>query len=349
MSYILNDKIRNLTPYQPICGDYRIRLDANESFKVIDREIIQQALGISLNRYPDPYASKLCDAFADLYNINACYVTAGNGSDELISLIVGAFFSAGDTLLTLSNDFSMYRFYGDVFGIKTNVFNKESDLTIDADKLIEYVNQAKPAGIIFSNPCNPTSLVLDRESIVKIISNVDCLVVIDEAYMDFSDQSILDICHTFDNCIVLRTCSKAIGMAAIRLGFAVANGVITNALRAVKSPYNVNALTQSIGEIVLSDKEYIADCVRELIESRNFLYRELVKLNSVTGIFEQIYKSETNFIYIKTSSDKAKEIFTDLLDRSIAVRNMGEYLRITAGSMPENEKLLEALKKHERL
>lgn len=341
MSYVLNDKIKNLLPYEPITGDYKIRLDANESYLSLDKVKIESALCQNYNRYPDPYAVKLCDSFAKLYQISSQYVTAGNGSDELISLIVGAFFSHGDTLLTLSNDFSMYRFYGDVFGIKTEVFPKKSDLTIDVDALIDYINENKIAGLVFSNPCNPTSLMLSREDVFKLVTSVNALVVVDEAYMDFADQSILDVCHTFDNVIVLKTCSKAIGMAAIRLGFAVANNVITRALQAVKSPYNVNTVTQSIGEIVLNDQDYIKACTKEIIGNRDDLYRSLVEINNKKKAFEEIYKPCTNFVFIKTN--RAKEIFEKLLSCSIAIRFMGDYLRISTGSKLENETLIEAL------
>ncbi len=341
MPYILNDKIKNLVPYEPITGKYKIRLDANESYISLDNEKIESALNQNFNRYPDPCAVKLCDSFARLYHLNPKHITAGNGSDELISLIVGAFFSHGDTLLTLSNDFSMYRFYGDVFGIQTEIFPKQSDLTIDVDGLIRYINENKIAGLVFSNPCNPTSLMLSREDVLKLVTSVNALVVVDEAYMDFADQSILDICHSFDNVIVLKTCSKAIGMAAIRLGFAIANETITKALRAVKSPYNVNTVSQSIGEIVLSDQAYVKVCTKEIIENRDDLYQKIVALNEQKKAFEIIYKPSTNFIFIKTS--RAKEIFEKLLDCSIAIRFMGEYLRISTGSKQENEALIQVL------
>lgn len=342
MPYELNDKIKTLTPYDPITGDYKIRLDANESFIALSPEKIKKALNINFNRYPDPYSVNLCRSFAKYYQVNANNVTAGNGSDELISLIAGAFFTPQDTILTLSNDFSMYRFYGNVFGIQTQVFEKKSDLTIDVDELIAYINENKIAGLIFSNPCNPTSLCLDRESVLKLVSSVNALVVVDEAYMDFADDSILDVCCEYDNVIVLKTCSKAIGLAAIRLGFAIANDTITKALRAVKSPYNVNTVTQNIGEIVLSDQAYLEQCKQQILENRDELYQEIIKLQRETDVFETVYETSTNFIFIKT--DKAKDIFEELLKRSIAIRFMGEYLRITTGTKQENAELIKALK-----
>lgn len=342
MSYQLNNKIKNLTPYEPISGTYQIRLDANESFFQIDEAFLADALKVPYNRYPDPFAADLCKAFAEQYHLNPNNITAGNGSDELISLIAGAFFENGDTLLTLQNDFSMYRFYGEVFGIQTKVYPKCEDLTIDVDGLISYINENKIAGLVFSNPCNPTSLCLNREDVLKIINGVNALVVVDEAYMDFSNQSILDVCCDFDNVIVLKTCSKAIGMAAIRLGFAIANDTITTALRAVKSPYNVNSVTQKIGEIILKRSDYLKECIKQIIENRDELYQAMCLLSEEFPVFETVYKTQTNFVFIKTK--QAKQIFDKLLENSIAIRFMGDYLRITTGTKEENTQLLKILR-----
>lgn len=346
MSYTLNEKIRNLTPYEPIKGNYKIRLDANESFLPLPRELLEKAtldvLNNRVNRYPDPFAAKLCQAFAAFYGVKARYVTAGNGSDELISLIAGAFFTPQDELVTLDQDFSMYAFYGSVYGVKTSIFPKNEDLTVDTKALAEYINRSGARGLIFSNPCNPTSLCMDRREVLELVEAVpDCLVVADEAYMDFADESILDRAHLYDNLIVLKTCSKAVGLAAIRLGFAVAGDTLTRALRAVKSPYNVNDMSQSIGYQVLSEEGYVIDCTERIIRSRDALFSGIMALHMKHRLFETVYPTSTNFVYIRTRY--AKPIFDALLERSIAVRFMGNYLRICAGSKDENETLLDAL------
>ena len=346
MSYELNAKIRELSPYQPISGSYRIRLDANESFLSLPRELVERAaldvLNNQINRYPDPYAEKLCGAFARFYGTQARYVTAGNGSDELISLITGAFFQPEEELITLEQDFSMYHFYGSVYGVKTSIFPKNPDLTVDTVSLAEYINRSGSRGLIFSNPCNPTSLCMERRQVLRLVEQVpDCLVVVDEAYMDFADESILRSAHLCDNLIVLKTCSKAVGLAAVRLGFAVAGDRLTKALRAVKSPYNVNELTQSVGYQVLSDQAYVVDCTEKIIRSRDALYGGLMNLYATHRILQTVYPTSTKFVYIRTRY--AKAIFQALLERSIAIRYMGDYLRICAGTKEENQAVLEAL------
>ena len=340
--YELTEKLVKLTPYDPIQGDYKIRLDANESFIDTPDDILAKAvMGAALNRYPDPYAEKLIKAYSDFYGINSDLVTAGNGSDELISIITACFMQKNEKVLTLAPDFSMYSFYSSLYELDVRVMQKEDDLTIDIDKVIETVRRENIRAVLFSNPCNPTSLGLDREDVIKLITSVEALIILDEAYMDFwkESQSLIKDTAKYDNLIVLRTCSKALGMAGLRLGFAVSNAVITEKLRAAKSPYNVNSLTQSVAEYMLSDKAEMDRRIKACKDALNELDNGLCERNF--PFFETIYSSVTNFVFIKTS--KAREIFEYLLSRSIAVRLMGNYLRITAGSTEENKALMKAL------
>lgn len=333
---ILPKKIQSLEPYQPIQGDYDIRLDANESPYAypLDYKAIEE----SINRYPDPYAIDLCRAFADYYNVDYNYVTAFNGSDESIALVVSTLFDSGDKIVTLSNDFSMYNFYVNVYGMTGDVYQKNADLEVEVDDLIAYVKDSGAKGLIFSNPCNPTSLLIGRDDIIKICEQLtECLVVVDEAYMDFAEQTIIDISTDYDNVILMRTCSKAIGLAGVRLGFCVADEMLTKALKSAKSPYNVNAISQKIGTVVLSDKQYLYEKKCSLVEQTKILQTELENLN-----FGTVYKSHTNFVFIKT--DRATEIYEGLLEQSIAVRYMGDYIRITTGTTEQNLVLLGKLK-----
>lgn len=344
MTYRLNEKIRDLKPYEPISGQYRIRLDANESFQPVPQSMVQnmmqEAAFVPYNRYPDPTAKELCEKFAAYHGLKAGCLTAGNGSDELISVICNAFLMKGESILTVLPDFSMYKFYASISEAKCVEYQKKPDLTIDVDELIRSANQHDARLIVFSNPCNPTSLGLRREAVRKLITSVQALVVVDEAYMDFWEESLLPEVEQYDNLIILRTCSKAFAMAGIRLGFAVANSTLTNVLRAVKSPYNVNTLTQKIGSIVLGEPEWIKKSIREVIASREELYRSFKKLEKNSGEDMFVYPSVTNFILIRL--ENAKEIYQSLLNDGIAVRYMGDFLRITAGSREENAEVLRA-------
>ncbi len=340
--YQLTEKLVKLTPYDPIEGEYKIRLDANESFISTDNEALAKSVkGAALNRYPDPYAKKLIAAYSDFYGINPDLVTAGNGSDELISIITACFLQKGEKVLTLAPDFSMYSFYSSLYELDVRGMKKEEDLTVDVDKVIEAVNREKIRAVLFSNPCNPTSLGLDKADVIKLITSVNALIILDEAYMDFwkESESLIKDTAKYDNLIVLRTCSKALGMAGLRLGFAVSCTAITEKLRAAKSPYNVNSLTQQVAEYFLSDKKEMERRIKACKDALNELDNGLCEVNF--PFFEMVYPSVTNFLFIKSS--KAKEVFEYLLSQSIAVRYMGDYLRITAGSSEENKALMKAL------
>lgn len=346
MTVLINDKIQSIKPYDPAEGDYKIRLDANESYIVPDDEILKKisdsVSAVPINRYPDPNAVKLCKAFAEYYQINPEFVTAGNGSDELLFVIFTAFAEKGDTVVTLYPDFSMYKFYAHIAECRNIEIEKNQDLQIDVDKLIDRSNTSNAKLLVFSNPCNPTSLALDREQVIKIINNVSALVVLDEAYMDFYDQSLITTAHEYENLILLRTCSKMMGLAALRAGFAVANKQLTEALRKCKSPYNVNSYTQSAAAAVLKMMDYLDNCRRQIIDSKNYLYSKLVEISAKTGW--TVFNSKTNFIFLKP--DNAAELHDFLCSRSILVRKIDKYLRITAGSKQENLAVIDAIKQY---
>lgn len=351
MSYSLNSKIRDLKPYNPIEGEYRIRLDANESFLSVPPEIkdgiLREAGQVAFHRYPDSLAKEVSAAFAEHYGVDPNLVTVGNGSDESISVIMSAFLMKGEKVLTVSPDFSMYRFYASIVEAESIELKKEVDLSISVDKLIQTAQREKANMIIFSNPCNPTSLGLDRDAVRRLIRSVDALVVLDEAYMDFWDQSLLGEVTDYDNLIILRTCSKAFGMAAVRLGFAVANKTLTNVIKAVKSPYNSNTLTQKIGSELFRYPDILRRGIQEIVASKDQLYCELKQLEADCGQEIFVYESCTNFIFIRT--EQAKEIYEFFLGQSIAIRLFPGFLRISAGSPEENAAVLKAFQEYFQL
>lgn len=342
----LNKKVKNLTPYEPISGTYEIRLDANESFltfpKEIEDEMVEALKNSALNRYPDPNATKLVKGFADYFKVNPDCVTAGNGSDEIISVIMNAFLQKGDKILTLEPDFSMYRFYAEIAECESVKYQKDDNLDVNIDDVIALVNNENVRIVIFSNPCNPTSRIVTKDDVRKLINNTEALVVLDEAYMDFAeDESLLGEFENYDNLIILKTCSKALGSAALRLGFAVANKTLTNVIRAVKSPYNVNSVSQALGEVLFAHPDYIDNCIETVVNSRKELYSRILEIKS--DKIEKIYETHTNFVFMKVKN--AKQVFEKMKENSIIIRNMGDYLRITAGTKYENEKMLETFKK----
>ena len=346
MAYKLNKKLQNLKPYDPLEGNYKIRLDANESYLSfpdnIRDELAEIALNFDYNRYPDHKANEPCKAFGDFLGIAPEYITAGNGSDELIFIIMNSFLEKGDTALMLEPDFSMYNFYANLCEINSVVLPKNDSFTFDVDTITYEAKKSKAKLIIFSNPCNPTGQGITACDALKLVKSVDALVVLDEAYMDFWDQSIIEYIPKLDNLIILRTCSKALGMAGLRMGFAIANTTLTNAIKAAKSPYNVNGITQAFVTAVIKNREIVNHAIIEVIQSRNELHSMLKSIEFQFQAKMKVFDTYTNFVLIKIVD--AKNIHRKLLDIAISVRLIGnEYFRITAGNEYENNGVCEAL------
>jgi histidinol-phosphate aminotransferase len=253
---------------------------------------------------------------------------------------MGAFLRPADKVLTFSPEFSMYKFYGEIYEKTNAIAGKREDLTLAAGDVIEAVRENRPAAVIISNPCSPTSLVMNREEVLQIVESTNALVIIDEAYMDFCDQSIMKDVQKYDNLILLKTCSKAWGMAAIRLGFAVSSKKIIQALHCVRSPYNVNALTQAVGSVVFSNPDYIKKAVEQIKDARDYLYQGLMMLEGTNGV-RRVVKPDTNFVFVEL--EDALSVYEELKKRSVIVRRLGDHLRITAGTKEENDALLQAL------
>lgn len=346
LSYQLNDKIKNLVPYEPIEGNYEIRLDANEcpvSYDEAFLEIVHKSVNeVSFNRYPDPVCKDLRESFSSFYGINAENVTVGNGSDELIFLIESAFLKRGEKLLVAAPDFSMYEFYGSISENPSVSYYKNTELNIDIDRLIEAVNRENVGLVMFSNPCNPTGQGITKADAEKLLKSVNALVVLDEAYMDFwsEENSLIKDVEDYDNLIVFRTASKAMGSAALRLGFAVANKTISKAISAVKSPYNVNSLSQKIGTELYKNKDFLKNRTKTIVSNTKTLYNELLRISESVSDFT-VYPTKTNFVFVKTSF--GKELWEYLKSKSIVIRYMGEYIRITTGTESEIKKLIRAI------
>jgi|GEM_PF-37630 len=359
----INPKIKKFEPYS-LNGEIdlnkiEIRLDANESFANLPDYIIEDIQKniskINFNRYPDPYALNLIKKYAEYLkaseniDINIKNIAAGNGSDELLNIIINSFLSKGDKILTFTPDFSMYAFYGDIIqaGVIKIQKNGVDNFAIDFDKIAEKVNSENIKLVVFSNPCNPTGQLESKETLEKFIKNVNCVVILDEVYMSFADnkqnQSFIYDFLEYPNLIIMKSLSKSIGLASIRVGFALSNEIFINLIKTIKSPFNVNAISQKIAETVLDYPDYLADKLKSIKENKKNLQIDIKNLFADKKDYK-IYGTETNFILIET--EKTKEIFDFLLANKILVRNLGnKFLRITAGSVEENDKLIKCLNK----
>lgn len=339
---LVSEKLARLKPYDPDMAVSGIHLDANESFIPLP-ESLRESIGQRIweaeyHRYPDPLGMAVCKAFGAYYGVDAKHVTLGNGSDELITLLFNVLLEKGDRALLVAPDFSMYPHYCALAEVESIVLQKDANLEFDPDALIALAKEKQVQMVLFSNPCNPTSQGISAVDVMKIVNALDCLIVVDEAYMDFWDEAIVREAPRHSNCIVLKTLSK-VGLAGIRLGFAVANDQLTAYLRAAKSPYNVNMLTQIAGEVVLAEKQSLQNAVERIRASRDALYTSLAQLKDANL---RVFPAHANFVTLET--EQADALHTALRARGVSVRCIsGRWLRVTAGTPDENRVFLDAL------
>lgn len=347
MNKFIPQKLADIEEYIPQSNAAEIILDANESPFVISLELQNElseiVKNINFNRYPDAAAAEAVCEFSKVFNLNTACVVMGNGSDELISVIESGFLTSDDTIIVVVPDFSMYSFYSSIIGANVVKYIKEEDFEIDFDKLGSVCEDNNAKMVIFSNPCNPTSRSYEREKILKFIDSHNLIVVVDEAYMEFcgSNSSVLNDAENRENLIVLKTLSKAYGMAAIRAGFAVTNAEMALCVRKIKSPYNTSAFTQKAAAAILKYSDEIKINVRKIVDLKNYMYEALLPIVQNKNL--KIYPSDTNFLLIR-AGENAEKIYKNLLEKKIRVRLMGQYLRITTGNKEECEIFISAFK-----
>ena len=333
--------IWDLKPYSSARDEYKgaeatVFLDANEN-----------PYNNPFNRYPDPLQRDLKEMLAPIKKVKPGNIFLGNGSDEAIDLVYRAFCEPDvDNVVAIDPTYGMYKVCADVNNVDYRNVLLNADYQFSADDLLASADE-KTKLIFLCSPNNPTGNDLLRSEIEKVLTTFDGLVILDEAYNDFSDRpSFLSELDKYPNLIVLQTFSKAMGSAGIRLGMAFASTEIIGILNKIKYPYNVNELTQKQAIEVLQNYSQVEAWVKTLIEERAYLEKVFAALPCT----EKIYPSDANFFLAKVSD--AKAIYNYLVAKGIIVRNRSsialckDCLRVTVGTREENDQLIEALKQY---
>ena len=316
-------------------GDASVFLDANEN-----------PFNAPYNRYPDPLQRKLKDKIADIKGVKTENIFLGNGSDEPIDLIIRAFCEPGiDNIVSIDPTYNMYKVAADINNVEYRKVLLSENFELDASKVLEATD--KNSKLIFlCSPNNPTGNYLNEAEVEKIITKFSGIVVLDEAYIDFSTKiGFLGKLNNFPNLVILQTFSKAWGLASIRLGMAFASKSIITYLNKIKYPYNINVLTQQFALEALEKSNEKEDWVQLILNNKTILEEELELVNVV----KKIYPSDSNFILVKV--DDPLMVYNYLVENKIIVRNRSSVslcagcLRITVGTQDENDLLLKALKK----
>ena len=335
------ESIRSLEPYVTNPTVCSVKLDANEGDKDLYRDLLKK-LGesdITLNYYPDDSYSELKKEINNYVGYEPKNITVGNGSSELLDLCVKTFVDKDETILSLDPTFSMYSIYAQVFSAKYIGAKAEEDFKVNVDSIIKDIKENNPKLIILCNPNNPTGSVLTKKEVRKIVKSTDALIALDEAYMEFGDESLIDEVMDYDNLLIVKTVSKAFSLAGIRMGYIVANEEIITSIEKVRAPYNLNSLSTYIATEALRQKERMFDYVKKIKEEREKIYKALVDL----GV--KAYPSGANFVFFKSDIDDLQK---KLVDKEVLIRKfsgkLDGYYRVSVGTKEQNEKFLEAFK-----
>jgi histidinol-phosphate aminotransferase len=338
---LVRPNIKTLKPYSSAKDEYtgeaKILLDANEN-----------SLGSPLtkwyNRYPDPYQQKLKEKLAFVKQIAANQIFIGNGSDECIDILFRTFCEPGkDNIIICPPTYPMYEVSANINDVQVQNAPLLSDYQLNLAHIEQLVNDQTKI-IWICSPNNPTGNSLDRIDIETILNHFNGIVVVDEAYINFSKQkSFVQSLIDYPNLVVLQTLSKAWGLAGLRLGMCFASPQIIGFLNKVKAPYNINIVTQELALQALEEVGQVNDMIKLLVDMRNALAQVIASMPHVI----QVFPSDTNFILVKIP--KARELYEYLLSHGIIVRDRSalelceDSLRITVGTEQENTLLVDAM------
>ena len=343
---LLRENIRNLHPYASARDEYKgytgIFLDANEN-------ALGSVTDEKFNRYPDPLQQQVKHRISQIKGIDPAQIFLGNGSDEAIDLLIRAFCNPGkDRVMMMPPTYGMYEVCAAVNAVEVISVPLNSTFEIDAPAVLQQLDNSVKL-IFICSPNNPSGNCLSKKAIETILGKFNGLVIVDEAYIDFSDEeSWLQQLNSYKNLVILQTFSKAWGLANLRIGMAFADIQIIQALNKIKYPYNVNGVSQAYALKALTNFHKKDVFVAELKKQRYWLDNELQKLSFV----KKIYPSQANFLLVKMQD--AQSVFQYLLSQQIIVRdrskliNCTNCLRITVGTQSENIQLIEALNKYEK-
>jgi len=344
LNSLVRENIKILQPYSSArteySGDASIFLDANENS-------YGSPLEENYNRYPDPLQWKLKHDLSKIKGIPPQNIFIGNGSDEVIDLSFRIFCEPGKSnVITCPPTYGMYKVCANINDVKVKQAVLTREFQLDVDGILESIDNNTRL-LFLCSPNNPTGNNLNRIDIELLINNFPGIVIIDEAYINYSKQkTFLQELTEYENLIVMQTLSKAWGLAALRLGIAFASEKIIDLFNKVKPPYNINLASQQLGVKALSGIDQVNGKIKITVAERSFLQEQLAQFSFI----QKVYPSDANFILIKT--DNADELYQYLSAKKIIVRNRSKEplcencIRVTVGTPGENEILIETLKKY---
>lgn len=294
---LIKDNIKSLLPYKVEEHADMIKLDANENNNasyLLNEKLAEAIMELKVNEYPDSDCVELRTMLAEEFNLSIDQIMVGCGSDQLIALIMDTFIGSGDKMLTHVPTFGMYKIGTQIAGGITVEVPLNEDFSFDLDSFVKAIEREEPKVIFLTNPNNPTGNIMSEKQITKIAQLSKGVVVVDEAYYEFYGESVINLVNEYENLIVLRTFSKAYGLAGARVGYGVASKQLMDILYKVKPPYNVASLSQIAAKVCLINKDMMHDMVREIVKERERMINSLKEIPDF-----KIFESHANFVLCK--------------------------------------------------
>jgi histidinol-phosphate aminotransferase len=342
------DELARLQGYQkPEYHEGALKLDSNENFainKQLQQDLIDAAKKNSdIREYPLGKSERLVSALSKYLHVPSSMIGLGNGSDQILDLFLANFASKKTKMLTSEPTFGFFEERCKLYGIPTIKIPFSKDMTLS---LSDFVSKSKNADILYlDSPNNPTGFQFKKEEMVELIKKFSGVVIVDEAYAEFSDYSIVGLTKKFDSLIVVRTFSKTFGLAGLRLGYVVANKKFIDVFsRVLQYPYPLNTLAIEAGVLALQKTKQIADTIKEIRQERLRIIQNLRQ----SGAFD-VFDSKANFVLFDAGGAD-KRIYTALLEQGISIRKLGKIgkhegcLRVTVGTRDMNSKFLLAIR-----
>ena len=346
---IIKPAVRGLRAYSLSPHRARVKLNQNENPwdtpLAIRDEILERFEAAKWSRYPDFIPATLHERLAEFAGLRPDHIIAGNGSNELIQAVMMVTIGPGKRVLICEPTFALYKQVATVLGGTVESMSLTSSLQYNSSLLLDVVEERQPDVTIICSPNNPSGCVIDDQDLIKLLNIARGLVIIDEAYHEFAEHSVVPLLEEHENLIVLRTFSKAMALAGLRVGYLLAEPDVVREIRKAVLPYNLNALSQIGAEVAIERYESdLRPLVQRILAERERLFAGLSEIKGLTPV-----PSRGNFMLVKSDKDPT-QIFAELLQRDILVRDVSgypmlrDYFRVSVGRPDENDRLLKELR-----
>jgi histidinol-phosphate aminotransferase len=339
-------EICSLQPYQADCIYCGIKLDANENGWDVPADVKEQVYKklavLPFNRYPDATWNELRTALAGQHSVDKEQILIGNGSSELILTLMQTFTGSGVRVVYPSPSFSMYPIYATIAGATGVKVLLDTQFYLDPDAMIRESQKPGTGLVMLCTPNNPTGNVMPLADIEKVIINSPCVVAIDEAYFEFHGETALPLVEKYPNVVVLRTFSKAYGLAGARVGYLIGQKPVVQQIGKVVLPYNINALSLTLAAVAMQRNDVFLPRIQQIIAERDRVAAALQEMPGIT-----VFPSRANFLLFRTAQNSSA-ITQQLLQAGISVKDFGKHIpnciRVSIGTSAENDGFLQALR-----